>query len=265
MKNYYKVLGVNNNATQDEIKKKYRQLSKKYHPDKNKEPGAEEKFKEITEAYSIIGDEKKRKQYDLEIYGNNFDPFMNFKNGFNEGWSYHTSVTNINTTMTITLEESYYGCTKQIRVGMKTYNITIPRGITNNKVLVMKGIGGRGTDMFGQEITGDLYVTIHVYNNNDKMWLNDDGTLEVMFSLDWLDCILGSEQKIDVFDKYVTFKTPKFVQNGGYSIISGKGFPKFKSDGFGNIKINYIVKMPKSLTNEQLSLVKQIKNSKQNI
>ena len=259
-KNYYDVLGVDKNATQDEIKKSYRNLSKKYHPDKNKDSDAETKFKEITEAYSIIGDEQKRKQYDFEISGgNHFDPFRNFHNNMNGNWSFYQGPADIHTHVGISIEEAYYGCNRQIRVGVKTYNVNIPRGVTTNTNLKMKGLGGRGMDMYGQEVYGDLYLNIHVQNNNDKMWLNEDGTLEIMFSLDWLDCILGSEQEVEIFDKFVKFKTPKFIQNGGYSIISGKGFPKFKEDGYGNIKINYIVKMPKTLTDKQLKLIEEIK------
>lgn len=63
-KDYYETLGVGRNASADEIKSAYRKLAKKYHPDLNKEPGAEQKFKDVNEAYNILGDENKRSQYD---------------------------------------------------------------------------------------------------------------------------------------------------------------------------------------------------------
>src|SRR6059058_413460 len=61
---YYKVLGVDKKASQDDIKKAYRKLARKYHPDTNKDPGAEERFKEISQAHDVLGDPEKRKQYD---------------------------------------------------------------------------------------------------------------------------------------------------------------------------------------------------------
>ena len=86
MKDYYKILGVNENASDDEIKKSYRKLALKYHPDKNQEAGAEEKFKEIAEAYSVLGDASKKTQYDRSRSSGtfNFDDWLNgqFTGGF---------------------------------------------------------------------------------------------------------------------------------------------------------------------------------------
>ena len=76
MENYYSILGVQENSDQNLIKKAYREMAKKYHPDKNKEPNAEEKFKKVTEAYENIGDPAKRQEYDRK---------RNFSNSFSNG------------------------------------------------------------------------------------------------------------------------------------------------------------------------------------
>ncbi len=137
-KDYYAILGVSKTASQDEIKKAYRTLAKKYHPDINKEPGAEEKFKEINEAYETLSDEQKRAQYDrfgsagpqgfgsaggFGGFSGGFGGFEDIFNSFFGGG--RTRQTNqarqgedLEKQMNITFEEAVYGTTKKIRVSV---------------------------------------------------------------------------------------------------------------------------------------------------
>ena len=262
-KNYYDILGVNKNATQDDIKKAYRNLSKKYHPDKN--GGDDSKFKEINEAYDTLGDEVKRREYDNpNPFGNGFaGNFGNFGNGgFTWSWSSHNArqmPQNIEAHIEISLTEAYYGCNKNFRLGSKNFNIDIPKGVTTGKVIVYSGQGSKGYDpLTGQEKYGDLYVKINV-RPTDKMFLNNDGTLEMVVAIDWIDAILGCDMELDVFDKTVNIRIPKYTQNGGYVLSAGKGFPKYKSSDYTNLKVNFIVKMPKSLTKSQMDMLETIR------
>lgn len=255
-KNYYDVLGVNRNATQDEIKKAFRTLSKKYHPDKNS--GDDTKFKEINEAYSTLGDEEKRRQYDNPFSGN-------FTGGFDGGfntWSNFTGfrkmASDVQVQIIIDIEEAHTGCTHIINIGNKTLSIDIPKGTPNNKMIKIPGMGQSGYNIYGQETTGDLIVTVKV-KNTDKLWLNDNGLLETMCGVEWIDAILGGEGTVEIFGNQVKYRIPKYTQNGGFTIVGGKGFHKFKSDDCGNLKVNFIVKMPKKLTDEQISLLKKVK------
>ena len=258
-KSYYDILGVNKNASQDEIKKAYRSLSKKYHPDKN--GGDDSKFKEINEAYDTLGDETKRRQYDNP---NPFSGFGNFgSDGFTWTWnSYNRSKPmpqNIEAHIEISLTEAYYGCQRNIRIGTKNVNVDIPKGVTTGKTIIYSGQGGKGYDpLTGQEKYGDLYVRISV-RSTDKMYLNNDGTLEMMVAIDWIDAILGCDMELDVFDKVVNIRVPKYTQNGGYTLAAGKGFPKYKSSDYTNLKVNFIVKMPKSLTQSQIDMLETIR------
>ena len=256
-KNYYDILGVNKNATQDDIKKAYRNLSKKYHPDKN--GGDDSKFKEINEAYDTLGDETKRRAYDNpNPFGGGFN-FGNFgSNGGFTSWV-RQMPQNIEANIEISLTEAYYGCNKNFRLGSKTFNIDIPKGVTSGKVIVYSGQGGKGYDpLTGQEKYGDLYVKINV-RSTDKMYLNNDGTLEMVVAIDWIDAILGCDMELDVFDKTVNVRVPKYTQNGGYVLSAGKGFPKYKSTDYTNLKVNFIVKMPKSLTQSQIDMLETIR------
>lgn len=256
-KNYYDILGVNKTASQDEIKKAYRNLSKKYHPDRN--GGDDSKFKEINEAYDTLSDDTKRRQYD------NPNPFGGGFGGFSGGgftWSWNNMrqmPQNIEVHVEISMTEAYYGCNRNVRIGSKSFNIDIPKGVTTGKVIVYSGQGGKGYDpLTGQEKYGDLCVKVNV-RSTDKMYLNNDGTLEMMVTIDWIDAILGCEMDLDIFDKTVKIRVPKYTQNGGYILSAGNGFPKFKSNGYTNLKVNFIVKMPKTLTESQIDLLETIR------
>lgn len=256
-KNYYDVLGVNKNATQDEIKKAYRNLSKKYHPDRK--DGDEEKFKEVNEAYSILGDENKRKEYDNPIinnggwFGGGFNPFGGFG-------SRMRMYSDIQLQIEISLEEAYNGCKKQVRVNNKLLNIDIPKGSITGQKLRIPGYGNSGMDLRGAYKTGDLIVIVSV-RSNDKIWLNNDGSLEVVCTIDWIDAILGCETTLNIFGRDVKFRVPKYTQNGGYTIVSNSGFRKFKSDEFGVLKVNFLIKMPKKLSDDNVKLLQKIKES----
>lgn len=254
-KNYYDVLGVSKTATQNEIKKAYRELCKKYHPDKH--GGDDTKIKEINEAYSVIGDEQKRREYDEQNSSRiNFGGFGN--GGFN--FRNFQLASDVKVTIKISLEEAYSGCKHPININGKIYAVDVPKGTPNGKILIIKGLGKSGYDIYGTPKTGDLIVTVNV-QNRDNLTLNSNGILEVLYVVDWIDAILGGEDEIDLFDKKVKIRIPKFTQNGGYTIIGGKGFRKFNSDECGSLKVNFLIRMPKGLTDEQLQELKKIKES----
>ncbi len=294
-RDYYEVLGISKTASDDEIKKAYRKLAIKYHPDKN--PGdkeAEEKFKEVSEAYEVLSDKQKRSRYDqfghAGVGGNSGDPFSggnpfgggNFNfNGqsFNfdfGGGGLDDILGNIfgfggartrrpsrgadyETSTTISFEESIFGVTKTVSdpSGGKNIKIKIPAGIDDGMAIRLAGKGGEAPSGGAR---GDLYVRVRVRPHKT---LTREGSIILSEKvIPMVDAALGCEVDIETVDGVVTMKVPAGTQSGTPFRLSGHGVP-MRSDGDrGPHIVTIVVETPKNLSKKQKELLEEFKNPK---
>ncbi|PZT48112.1 DnaJ family protein [Helicobacter valdiviensis] len=255
-KSLYDTLEVSPNASADEIKKSYRRLARKYHPDINKEKDAEEKFKEINAAYEILSDEKKRKQYDQfgdsMFGGQNFHDFargqgnvnlddilsqifgsgggfsQGFGGGFGEGFNpfgggFRSANLDINANITIPFSTAVLGGKHSVNVESATYDIKIPAGIKNGETIRLRG---KGRSAGGQN--GDLLLKVSVAEHPE--YSQEGNNLTKSFELPLKIALFGGKVEIETLYKTITLKVPKNTKNkqrfrvkelGGYDRKSG--------------------------------------------
>ena len=226
MKDYYKILGVNKKSTKDEIKKAYRSLSKKFHPDVNPEGG--EKFKEIAEAYEVLSDDKKRQQYDnpnpFGNMGGGFNPFEDFINNFNRGGRQQKRKgPDRKVKIQISPIESYFGINKPI-----TYQ-------TNNTCNSCAGSGGKknvcqdcqGSGNIRRKVGTGFFTQVI-----DTPCMKCNGTGDIMIDACFNCGGSGVKQKIE----QIGVDIPKNINNGDFLRVQGKGDFSPKS-GFGDLII----------------------------
>lgn len=269
MKDPYQILGLEQSATEEEIKKTYRKLAMEHHPDRN--GGDDSRFKEIAEAYEILSDPKKKAQwqsqsmfgagsyqFDEQFFGE-FLKNHGFSDMFNSRYGYEQNGkgSNVTAQLQITMEEAYFGTRRELRLGMRTVAVTIQPGITNGQRLRLKGLGQKGMT---EELNGDLILTIIVLDHPDYMI--DNRGLHKIHKVDVFEAMLGGKSTIEIFDKKINFTIPQGTQNGTVLRIQGKGFPIYNQpERFGDLYVNVLVELPKDLTEEEISLLKTVKQS----
>ncbi|MDR1007770.1 MAG: J domain-containing protein [Campylobacteraceae bacterium] len=263
----YETLGVNQSASADEIKKAYRRLARKYHPDINKEAGAEDKFKEINAAYEILSDEKKRQQYDMHgdsmfggqnfhdfassqggadlndilrsIFGGGFGGFGGGFGGFgNFGGVQQTPDLDINAKITIPFETAILGGKHKLSYGGETFDIKIPAGINQGEKMRIKGKGRQY-----QSMTGDMFLSVDIAPS--LIYKRDGINLEKSFDVPLKTALFGGKVKIPTFEKEVTIKIAKDTKQGQKFRLKGYGAINRKTGEKGDMYVLANVVLPK--------------------
>ncbi len=265
-KSLYETLGISENASADEIKKAYRKLARKYHPDINKEPEAQEKFKEINAAYEVLSDSEKKAKYDQfgdQMFGGqNFHDFAQGQGGnvdldeilrqmFGGGGGFSSSGgfggfgggfgmpdLDIQSRITVPFLTSVVGGKHQVVTGDgEKFDIKIPAGIKTGETLRVRG---KGKSYQGQR--GDLLIRVEVAPSTEYDRKGNDLYKQIDIPLKL--ALFGGKVSVATPHKEVTLKVPKNTKNGQKFRLKDKGFPDRKSGVTGNMYLIANVVLP---------------------
>jgi curved DNA-binding protein len=285
-KDYYKILGIDKKATQADIKKAFRSLAVKFHPDKNAgNKEAEEHFKSINEANGVLSNPEKRAKYDefgqywenpaqdpqnykgqnsskggYQDFGEQtdfsdlFEQFFSSKNRNNKtvqnpkGGDYETE-------MEITLQEAYHGTSRILEVDKEKLRITTKPGAFSGQILRVKN---KGAAPRANGERGDLYVNIKV--KSDSEFERKQNDLYISQSVDLFTAILGGEILIKTFTGQVKINLEAGTQNAKLIRLKGKGMPVYdKTNQFGDLYATLQIKIPENLSLEQKAKFEELK------
>ncbi len=289
---YYKILGVSKNASENEIKKAYRKLARKYHPDVNpNDKEAEKRFKEINEANEVLSNPENRKKYDKygkdwknaeefekarqqqrqyagshagyeNFEGFSADGFSDFfeqmfggsASGYGRAGNIKFKGQDYNAELHLNLTDVYKSHKQVLTVNGKKMRLTIPAGVQNGQVIKIKGKGGKGKNG-GPD--GDLYIKFVINNNTNFKVNKSDLYLDV--DLDLYKAVLGGELIVNTLAGKVKLKVKPETQNGTKVKLKGKGLPVYKKDGsFGDLVVTYSIKIPQNLSKKEKELFREL-------
>lgn len=276
---YYNVLGIRRGASEDEIKKAYRKLAMKYHPDRG---GDEKKFKEISAAYDILSDPQKRQMFDAGIDPNNHNTGSFYKQGpfefhmggmppgmddifstfgFGNGFARQRKNKSVSINVEVTLQDALKGRDIDAEITLpsgqkKIINISIPPGIEHGQQIKYQGMG----DSAIQGIrAGDLIVNIFLINETE--FYRDGTNLILERKISVWDAVLGTALDIKTLDnKTLNINIPAGTQPETVLRITGEGLPDMRTRIKGNLLLRIKVDIPRNLNRTEKSLVEKLKN-----
>lgn len=287
-KSLYETLEVSENATPEEIKKAYRKLARKYHPDVNKDPKAEEKFKEINAAYEVLSDATKKQQYDQYgdsmFGGQNFSDFARNqgggvdldeilrqmfgggaagfggdfgRGGFSGGFGFDAPDLDTNAQVTIPFDVAILGGKQNISLQNDSFDIKIPEGIEDGQKIRAKG---KGKSYQGQR--GDLILKINIAPSNE--YKRDGDTLIKQFDLPLKTALFGGKVEIKTIHKNITLKVPQNTKQNQKFRAKELGVLNRKTKVRGDLYLEANIILPKleDLSSELVSLLeKELKDN----
>jgi curved DNA-binding protein len=291
-RDFYEVLGVDRNADTDEIQRAYRKLVRAYHPDINKDPGAEDRFKEISEAYAVLSDPEQRRRYDA--FGHDFrqvpphvDPADYARAGTRasggtwrsapaEGFGFGTDVdlddllsgmfggrgrqrwgpvpgADQEAQLTLTVEEAYRGGRRAITLpGGRRLDVTIPPGVTNGQRIRLAGQGGRGSD---GAPAGDLHLIVQIADH--PRYRVEGRDIHTTLPLAPWEAALGATVPIDTPGGEAKLKVPPGTSSGRRLRLRGRGM-RNPSGPAGDFFAEVQIMVPVTLTDAERRLFEQL-------
>ena len=281
---YYQTLGVSREASQEEIQKAYRKLARKYHPDVNKEKGAEDQFKKVSEAYEVLKTPESRKKYDALGQnwkaGDSFTPpsgwqnvEFNFRNAQGGGGGFSDFFDMIfgqpfggspmgsdgedqEAELEISLEEAFLGTEKEIilevssggRRRTKHLKVKIPAGATEGMRMRLKGQGEKGR---GNGKAGDLLLKIKL-KSHPHFQVSGSNLSTAVWISPW-EAVLGAKVEVPTLSGPVNVKIPAGSQADKRLRLKGKGLP-MKAGEFGDLEVELKIQVPAQPSDKEKEL-----------
>jgi curved DNA-binding protein len=297
---YYKILGVSKTASEEEIKKAYRKLARKLHPDLNpNDKEANKKFQQINEANEVLSDPEKRKKYDQygEQYGENWqnaeqfekarqsggggqrrqsaNPFGDFAEEGDFGGGGYSDFFEQMFGSRSGSNAKYRGQDYQaelhlsLRDAAKTHTQTLTVNEKSIRITIPAGVEdgqvirlkNHGAPGANGGPSGDLYITFRIAADPVFKRLGND--LYLTLNIDLYTAVLGGDVMVDTLDAKIKLKVKPETQNGTKSRLKGKGFPVYKKDGeSGDLFVTYNILIPQHLTMRQKELFEELSKMK---